>query len=608
MPRILRVFRTGFIVMAALAARAAIAQPPPPPVPPLPPVPFPQQNPFSEPKRVLGKILFWDEQLSSDNTIACGTCHIPGRAGTDPRLGLHPGLDGLPNTPDDKTASPGMIHSDADGLYSAAAVFGILPQVTPRAANPSIFAMFAPELFWDGRAPTTFTDPDTGQVAITNFGALESQALAPILSEVEMGHAGRTWSDVAAKLAAVTPLILARDVPPDMAAVLASQPTYPDLFAAAFGDPAITARRIAFAIATYERTLLPNDTPWDRFNAGQQNSMTTTQIQGWNAFRTSPCTACHPAPQFTNHTFQNIGLRPILEDNGRQAVTGNPADRGRFKVPTLRNVGLKPTYMHNGAFNSIGGVLAFYANGAAQFQNNISPLMPVALPQNAVQQVIDFLTNGLTDARVASETFPFDRPILHSERPVPNPNIVAGGVAGSGSQTPVLIAISPPNLGNADFKVGLGGALGGAQAFLAFSESPPVGAELPAQTLYGPFLLPGAGAGAGFATWQQPIDDLVLSGCHFYVQWQVVDPAAPGGLARSPVARMTLIPNACAGDVNCDGVLNGLDIDAFIEAVVDPAGYESRFPDCSILDADVNDDGDVNVDDAVAFAQHLAAQ
>ena len=61
----------------------------------LPPVPFPAENPPTEEKRILGKILFWDEQLSSDDTVACGTCHQAGAGGSDPRLGTHPGPDGL---------------------------------------------------------------------------------------------------------------------------------------------------------------------------------------------------------------------------------------------------------------------------------------------------------------------------------------------------------------------------------------------------------------------------------------------------------------------------------------------------------------------------------
>ena len=59
----------------------------------LPPVPVPAENPITEPKRVLGKMLFWDEQLSSDGSVACGTCHRPAFGGADPRVGRNPGTD-----------------------------------------------------------------------------------------------------------------------------------------------------------------------------------------------------------------------------------------------------------------------------------------------------------------------------------------------------------------------------------------------------------------------------------------------------------------------------------------------------------------------------------
>jgi len=405
-------WRAGVMIFAsALLPAAARAQ--------LPPVPVPPENPITEPKRLLGKMLFWDEQLSSDNTISCGTCHLPEFGGADPRRGRHPGLDGIFNTPDDKIASPGVMRADATGTYYPDPIFGSGLQVTPRSAQPVIGVMYAPELFWDGRAPSTFTDPQTGQVRIANGGALESQAVGPIVSDVEMAHEDRDWPEITAKLAAVAPLRLAGDLPPDLAGALAGDPTYPDLFAAAFGDGAITAQRIAFAIATYERTLVPGQTPWDAFVGGNPNALTPGQRGGWDFFRTSQCAICHAPPLFTNQTFRNIGLRPVAEDRGRQEVTNNPADRGRFKVPSLRNVGLKETFMHNGQLNSIAQVLEFYLaiNGQVQFPDNRDPLIPaIAIPPPVFPQLVDFLTNGLTDPRVANGQFPFDRPTLYSER------------------------------------------------------------------------------------------------------------------------------------------------------------------------------------------------
>jgi cytochrome c peroxidase len=396
----------------------ARGQVPPPPPPELPPVPVPPQNPITEPKRLLGKVLFWDEQLSSDNSIACGTCHVPARAGADPRVARNPGLDLVFNTPDDVLASPGVRRADVLGEYYSDAIFGFAPQAGSRTAQHVLGALWSPQAFWDGRAGPQFVNPETGVTTIPNGGALESQALGPILNEVEMAHEERNWPEVTAKLASSQPLVMAINLPADLADSLAGDPTYPDLFAAAFGDPAITAERIAFAIATYERTLVPNQTPWDAFVGGNPNAMTQNQVAGWDFFRNNQCAVCHAPPMFTNNTFRNVGLRPVAEDTGRQQVTGDPNDRGRFKVPSLRNTGLKNRFMHTGQLATLGQVLDFYqpANGQIQFADNRDPLIPpINIPPQVRPQLIDFLANGLTDPRVASEQFPFDRPRLHSE-------------------------------------------------------------------------------------------------------------------------------------------------------------------------------------------------
>ncbi len=118
----LRVALIGSSALAlALAAPAASAQGGPPPPPPFPQVQAPAGNAITTAKALLGKALFWDEQLSSTRTTACGTCHIPSAGGSDPRalIGLtdHPGLDGVFGTDDDVTGSVGVIQSGADGRY-----------------------------------------------------------------------------------------------------------------------------------------------------------------------------------------------------------------------------------------------------------------------------------------------------------------------------------------------------------------------------------------------------------------------------------------------------------------------------------------------------------
>jgi cytochrome c peroxidase len=381
----------------------------------LPPPPVPPQNPITEPKRVLGKMLFWEEQLSSGNTVACGTCHQPFRASSDFRPAVHPGLDANFGTPDDVFGSFGVPRIDETGTAVDDPLFGLDRQVTRRSAQTTFNALWSPSTFWDGRAGPSFVNPETGVISIPNGGGLEAQSVGPILADNEMAQEGRTWNDVTAKLGGVQPMALATYLPDDVESALILNATYPSLFQAAFGSPVITAERIAFAIATYERTLVPNQT---RFDLG---TLSPQQQQGLNVFQNpgSRCTVCHALPFFTNNTFRNIGVRPIAEDTGRQAITGNPADAGRFKVPGLRNVGLKFTYMHNGRKSSLEQVIDFYLgiNGQQQFPQNQDPAIAgIAIPPGARTDLIEFLRNGLTDPRVAAETFPFDRPILKSER------------------------------------------------------------------------------------------------------------------------------------------------------------------------------------------------
>jgi cytochrome c peroxidase len=399
--------------------------------------PIPPENPATEQKRILGKILFWDEQLSSDDTVACGTCHIPAAGGSDPRPGRHPGPDGVFSTDDDTIGSPGIIARDPQNQPVVHPLFGEGLQVTGR-ASPGIFmSMYSGDMFWDGRARSAFRDPlNPGTTVVAAGGGLESQAVGPILSDVEMAHRNRGWTDVINKLTTVDPLALAARLPADVAAALSGNPSYPDLFSAAFGDPAITPVRIALAIASYERTLVPDQTPWDRFMRGEQDAMTARQIAGWNSFRDDTvCDNCHVAPHFTDHDFYNIGLRPADEDGGRQNVTLDANDFGSFKTPSLRNVGLRTALTHVGWVADTADALAFYNASAlinahrqfTSFQSVVptpegGPTVPYALvtvfPGDDLAQapIIDFLRNALTDPRAANESFPFDRPLLISEQ------------------------------------------------------------------------------------------------------------------------------------------------------------------------------------------------
>ena len=574
----------------------------------LPPVQFPAENQFSTEKSTLGKILFWDEQLSSDNTISCGTCHIMSSGGGDPRLGANPGFDDLFGTADDIFGSPGVALADLDDQYVKSDAFGLGVQTTGRLAQPALMAMYATDLFWDGRATSQFVDPQTGVVLIASGGALESQAVGPIVSSVEMSHESRDWDYIIDKLTHARPMALASNLTADMAAVVEAGADYPALFAQAFGDDEITAGRIGMAIATYERTLVPDQSPLDEVNDGNINAMTLAQRAGSIGFSNSRCAACHIGTQFTGNGFRNIGLRPIIEDAGRFEVTGNNPDRGRFKVPSLRNVGLRDRFMHNGQLSSLEEVFDFYArrNGQVSFAQNRDPLLttPITFPPNAQANIIDFLRNGLTDPRVADETFPFDRPMLLSEQLLDNPQIISNGIAGSGGFVPEMVAVSPPNIGNADFKVGIDGALGGMQAWVVVSSSPPTDGLLSEDELLGPITLEGTGAGDGFGTMRYPIEDIIaLDGTIKYMQWLVADASAPNGLSASPVAQLTFFCsmngtclNNCPADLTGDGLLNFFDVSSFLNS------FGSNDPA-----ADFNGDGHFNFFDVSAFLNAFSA-
>lgn len=408
-----------------------------------PPPSYPTENPFTEEKALLGKILFWEEQMSGDDTVACGTCHRGAAGGSDPRsagaVAHLPGADMQLDTDDDVRGSPGIVACD-----NAGETVGQSVQVTGRKAPSYLDAMFSRRLFWDGRAECThaecpnidaFEDPDNpGTFPIAIFGALENQAVGPPLSTVEMTCEGTTWSDIHTKLAGVTPLALASEIPGEMLGFITDNgASYPELFAAAFGseqtsgpETEINTRRIAFAIATHERRLQSNQTPWDVFNAGDDAALTDAQVRGLVVFRErAQCSSCHLPPLFSDGAFHFTGFhRPTL-DPGREAITGRETDRGQMKTPTLRNLSLRVDggLLHNGSGlgSSLGSVVETYVGGGLRDDPDVAgvpitaSIEPLDLSEQEIDDLLEFLLGALTDPRVAAELPPFDRPRLSTE-------------------------------------------------------------------------------------------------------------------------------------------------------------------------------------------------
>ena len=513
----------------------------------------PVENPVTAEKAILGKVLFWDEQLSSDGSMACGTCHIPSVGGAELRSGpgtLFPGPDGVFGTADDGFGSPGVVNTDGFGHFAPSTLFGLEPQVTGRYAPSPITAGYFQDLFWDGRATSKFTDPLTGATAIASGGALESQSLGPLLSDVEMAEPARGFAELSARIAGARPLALATNLPQDLQVSLQSHPTYPDLFTQAFGTADITPVRIAFALATYQRTLVADQTPWDDFQRGVSGALTAQQQRGMAAFETTAaCAVCHSPPLFSNGDYHALALRPSSEDIGRAAVTGYPWDEGKFKTPSLRNVALRNHWFHNGSpqMQDLRDTVAIYGTGVGGGFDNLDPVLNgLIIPPADVDDITEFL-HALTDPRVAAESYPFDRPTLRFERAVPNPEPTGlGAMAGTGGMAPELILSPAPFLGSESFRVGLSGGLGGSFGAMRLRVLDlggfPGATSLRTLPLPGgPIVLGGVGSGEGYATWSFPLTATPsLLGLKLEGQWWVRDAAAPGGVARSERFIMTV--------------------------------------------------------------------
>jgi cytochrome c peroxidase len=207
---------------------------------------------------------------------------------------------------------------------------GIRGQLGGRSAPTVINRAYSLEQFWDGRAKT-----------------LEEQAKGPIANPIEMGHAHDLCEKCVAGIAGYRPK-----------------------FAAAFGSEQVTIDRIAQAIATFERTVLSGNSPYDRFKAGDQNALSNSQKRGMDIFfsNNARCDSCHEGINFTNGKYANIGIgmdKPN-PDLGRYAVTQKEEDKGAFKTPTLREIARTGPYMHDGSLKTLEEVVEHYNKGGTK--------------------------------------------------------------------------------------------------------------------------------------------------------------------------------------------------------------------------------------------------
>jgi len=273
-------------------------------------MPIRKNNPSTQKKEKLGKLLYFDPLLSGDNNISCAHCHHPDLGFTDNRA-LSMGHGG-------------------SGIGQSRLGGAVLRRSSPTIWNSG----YNHKQYWDGRADD-----------------LEHQAGFPIQDIQEM----------------------AQDKD-ELIKELQNIPEYIQLFNEAFGSndiiKSVTFENVTFAIAAFERTITANNTRFDQYSRGNHLALSKSERRGLNLFRSlkTRCFECHNFPTFNNPDFKAIGV-PNLENNepdlGRAEIVGKGYENA-FKVPTLRNIALTAPYMHNGIFNTLDEVVDFYAGGGGR--------------------------------------------------------------------------------------------------------------------------------------------------------------------------------------------------------------------------------------------------
>lgn len=185
---------------------------------------------------------------------------------------------------------------------------------------------------------------------------------------------------------------------------------YRNQFKKAFGSEEITSTKFLQALSQFLATMVSANSKYDKYVRNENNVMLTeTELQGLDLFKQN-CTTCHSTDLFTDQSYRNNGYSSLTDfdrDKGREEITLNPDDRGKFKVPSLRNVEYTAPYMHNGKLQSLEAVLDFYTSGVHD-----TPTLDPLLKQNGQlgfqlsadekKAIIQFL-HTLTDEQYLSE-------------------------------------------------------------------------------------------------------------------------------------------------------------------------------------------------------------
>ena len=304
---------------------------------------LPLDNPLTEEGVELGRSLFNDKNLSINSQQSCASCHDLSVAGVDKDRALSLGAEG------------------GTGRRNAMPLFNLA---------------WKNSFFWDGRAAT-----------------IREQVLAPIQDPVEMHE---TLTNLVRKLTQ-------------------AGGNYADRFERAFGSREISANRLARALEQFLLTQVSHNSKFDRVIKGEAK-FTEAEQRGFELFHTeydplhnqlgADCFHCHGGPLMQNMSFANNGLDATPKDAGRYEVTKKEGDRGKFAVPSLRNVAVTGPYMHDGRFKSLEEVVAHYNSGvkrSATLDPNIAkhPDGGLHLSEDDLRALVAFLKT-LTDDKFAA--------------------------------------------------------------------------------------------------------------------------------------------------------------------------------------------------------------
>ena len=294
----------------------------------------------------------------------------------------------------DGTVSCATCHDPAKGFSDGETVSaGVGGKKGARNAPTVLNAVFNEFQFWDGRA-----------------ASLEEQSKGPMTNPVEMAQASHD----------------------DVVKVVRADPAYPKAFQKAFGrEPTIDD--IAAAIATFERTVVSGDSPFDRFVAGDKPALSASAQRGWELWNgKARCNTCHPfgsaTPNFSDNKFHNIGVAakardfaalarkaagvndpeqlafdPDFTELGRFVVTKQPKDIGAFKSSGLRDIALSAPYMHDGSEATLLDVVKFYDKGGEPNPNLDGGIVPLKLTDPEKQDLVAFM-ESLTGQGAGSPT------------------------------------------------------------------------------------------------------------------------------------------------------------------------------------------------------------